>query len=289
MLNAKPSQSIRLAAFYTNVGRLDVYVGDRYIYPNNAKYIKDDGSYTEGEPTYSGEFIPGLTEPIGANFLDREAKLLYIIIRGDTPVDVRTAPTLFIAFGMPAVSTDEFFGANIVNNLAAFLGIPKEKIRIVKIISESGSGRRRRRATGGTVQIEISSPPTNDTGSLNSTAALDRQQLANASSAIMDATQLGTLNTQLNLTISGVTIQEPQPAPSSPEWKTMNNTNGSVTIQVPDRMILVGTPKARQEGGPFSEPIRVRMVDKQVCKTLLSYHLLQEIQGLFRLHRCVFY
>ena len=52
------------------------------------------------------------------------------------------------------MTIDDFFGENIINNLATFLGVPSSKIRIVDIVSES-SRRRRRQSDGITLNIEI--------------------------------------------------------------------------------------------------------------------------------------
>ena len=47
------------------------------------------------------------------------------------------------------MTIDEFFGDNIVENLATFLKVPKEKIRVMSVVRETSS--RRRRNTDSTV------------------------------------------------------------------------------------------------------------------------------------------
>lgn len=76
-------------------------------------------------------------------------------------MEIRTSPLLVIAFELPAMTEDEFFGANLVQNLAVFLKIPPNMIRISKIVRENA--RRRRRATGLTVEIVITKPPVQQT------------------------------------------------------------------------------------------------------------------------------
>lgn len=62
---------------------------------------------------------------------------------------------------MKAVSIDDFFKVNLVNNLADLLGIDKSLIRVVNIVSADGNSRRRRRSAGDiSVEIEIADPPT---------------------------------------------------------------------------------------------------------------------------------
>lgn len=58
-----------------------------------------------------------------------------------------------VSLSLPPMEVDDFFGKNIVNNLAAFLGVPANKIRVVEIVRE---GSRRKRQTEGTsVRLEI--------------------------------------------------------------------------------------------------------------------------------------
>jgi len=51
--------------------------------------------------------------------MDRRTRKLYIMIRNKTPVEVRTSPAVILQFGFPATSVDDFFGENLVQNLAA--------------------------------------------------------------------------------------------------------------------------------------------------------------------------
>ena len=61
---------------------------------------------------------------------------------------------------MKAVSIDDFFKINLVNNLAELLGIDKSLIRVVNIVSADGNSRRRRRSPSDvSVEIEIADPP----------------------------------------------------------------------------------------------------------------------------------
>lgn len=68
--------------------------------------------------------------------------------------------TIIVSFGLPAMTVDDFFGDNLVENLAAFLNIPLTKVRIMNVVSESSSGRRKRSTDGITVEVEIGNEPT---------------------------------------------------------------------------------------------------------------------------------
>lgn len=83
--------------------------------------------------------------------------MLKVLVRGSQPVEIRTSPLLVIAFQLPAMTEDQFFGDNLVQNLAIFLKIPPDMIRITHIIREGA--RRRKRSTGLKVEVEIRKPP----------------------------------------------------------------------------------------------------------------------------------
>lgn len=106
----------------------------------------------------SGQYVPSFSSSHGSNFFDQDYKMLNILVRGSEPVEIRTSPVLFLAFNLPAMTEAEFFGPNLVNNLALFLKIPPGMIRITKIVRE-GTNARRRRSTGLTVEVEIREPP----------------------------------------------------------------------------------------------------------------------------------
>lgn len=58
-----------------------------------------------------------------------------------------------VSLTMPPMTIDDFFGENIVNNLAIFLGVPASKIRIVDVVRETS--KRKRDTAGTSIQIEI--------------------------------------------------------------------------------------------------------------------------------------
>lgn len=121
---------------------------------------------------HTGMYLPALNSTNGANFFDPDYKMLHVLVRGDEPVEIRTSPKIFLSFSLPAMTEDEFFGDNLVNNLATFLKVPANMIRITKIVREDrGQGKRRRRSTGLSVEVEISKPPVQQTS--NSTNGED--------------------------------------------------------------------------------------------------------------------
>ena len=89
-------------------------------------------------PTYNNEFMPSLDTAVnGANYYDAAGMTLYTLVRGSTPVDITTVPLIVMGFSLPAMTEETFFGANVVANMATFLGIPADKIKVVSIVRET--------------------------------------------------------------------------------------------------------------------------------------------------------
>ncbi|GCC38991.1 hypothetical protein chiPu_0022812, partial [Chiloscyllium punctatum] len=172
---------IRLAIYYSTSQRLDVYVNNTFVPPTNAKWNADNTDFTLKGPTYEGEFTPKLdSSVIGENYFDRTYQMLNVLVKGSTPIEVHTAPVLHISFNLPAMTVDEFYGPNLVENLALFLNVPQSKIRITNIVRETGL--RRKRATGITVEVEIRDPPSehfsvDNSNSTNTTSTEGNQRL----------------------------------------------------------------------------------------------------------------
>lgn len=107
------------------------------------------------------EFEPQIGNGSGTNYFDRESGKLTFIILGPQRVDIKTVESIMISLGLPSLTTEQFFGENIVENMASFLNIPLTKVRVVSVVSASNSRRRKRSGTGITVEIEIGDEPVN--------------------------------------------------------------------------------------------------------------------------------
>ena len=59
------------------------------------------------------------------------------------------------------MTVDEFFEVNLVQNLAALLGIDTSRIRIMNVVGAGGPGARKRRETDQNmvVEFEVGDPP----------------------------------------------------------------------------------------------------------------------------------
>ncbi|XP_051879473.1 PKHD1 like 1, tandem duplicate 1 [Pristis pectinata] len=214
--SADVSRAVRLSIYYSSPQRLDVYVNGTLIPPTNAEWNSAHTDYTLRAPTYPGEFVPKLNSPVsGANYFDRKYQMLNVLVRGSIPIEIHTAPTLFISFNLPAMTVDEFYGPDLANNLALFLDVPASKIRITKIVREAA--RRKRRATGITVEVEIGDPPSGQLSS-HCTGTLRFSDLKEIASNLGEAMLTGNLSASLGFAISGLEISDPVPPPDDPEW-----------------------------------------------------------------------
>ncbi|XP_056378584.1 fibrocystin-L-like [Hyla sarda] len=270
LLNTDNTKSVIVGIYYSNPQRLDVYVNNVYVSPTNIQWKGSD--YTLQEPTYQGQYMPKLGSTIvGENYFDKDYNMLYILVRGSTPVEIRTSPLIVISFKMPAMTEDQFYGANLVQNLAIFLKIPASKIRITKIIREGSS--RRKRATGGiSVSVEISDPPVQQTNSSSSNATdpltyTDFQTISQdlASSAIN-----GSLSSQLNVTVSSLSVSDPVPSPSDPAWsqvaaEPVNGTKASTGsyLAAVSALKVIQQPVAGLPGDLLSQQPSVMAVDSE--------------------------
>ncbi|XP_078254550.1 PKHD1 like 1, tandem duplicate 1 [Rhinoraja longicauda] len=222
---ADANRAVRLSVYYSSPQRLDVYVHGTLIPPTNAQWNNDHTDYTLRAPTYTGEFVPMLNSPVsGANYFDRKYQMLNVLVRGSIPVEIHTAPTLFISFNLPAMTVDEFYGPDLARNLALFLDVPANKIRITKIIRETR--RRKRRATGITVEVEIGEPPSeqlastssNSTNTSTPAGTLMFSDLKKIASNLGEAMLTGNLSASLGVVIANLDISSPLPSPDDPEW-----------------------------------------------------------------------
>ncbi|XP_069478189.1 fibrocystin-L-like [Ambystoma mexicanum] len=254
LLNADDSKAVRVAIFYASPQRLDVYANQVLVSPTNADWTSQNTDYTLLEPSYPGQYLPSLSSSVaGENFFDSEYKMMYVLLRGSTPVEIRTTPKLVIAFNLPPMTVDEFFGPNLVNNLAAFLKIPSSKIRITKIIRESR--RRRRRSTGQmSVLVEIADPPSKDiNNSTNTTGQLQFSDIQSIADNIGQAVIAGNISASIGVNVSSMQMSTPIPPPWDPESEKVSIPEDRTPVQpnvlaTVSRLVVIMEPVAGLPG-----------------------------------------
>ncbi|XP_024153621.1 PKHD1 like 1, tandem duplicate 1 isoform X2 [Oryzias melastigma] len=268
MLNASPSESVLVSIFYSNPQRLDVYVDNSLVAPNNAQWNGDKTDYTLREPIGANDFVPTMNATVGSNYFDQDYKMLRVLLRGSTPVEIRTSPVLVLAFNMPAMPVDEFFGDNLIQNLATFLKVPPNMIRVTKVVREDGGARRRKRATGMTVEVEIKKPPVQQTTNTTNDEE-DFALLKNIADDLGQAAVSGNLSRSIGFNVSSMGIIPPPPPSSDPNWNEV--ATNEVTREDPktnfvssvSTLLLVEEPIAGEFVGPLYQQPSLMALDEQ--------------------------
>ena len=100
-----------------------------FLEAENTRYL-DNGAVRDEE---GDDYIPDLdTSHSGANFFDRDSQILHLVVKGSSPVEIRTAPVVQIAVDLD-ISLDDFFDPNdLIDRLAFVLKIDPSTIRLVK-------------------------------------------------------------------------------------------------------------------------------------------------------------
>lgn len=167
MLDVNENDCIQLSIWYAQPWRLDVYHEDQYILPANARHVGDVGTIVYdpppvGEPDKFKPSAATCADVSGSNFFDRVAGVLTILIKGPKPVRIVTMDSVIVSLQFPPMSLEEFFGENIIMNIAAFLDIDPKFVRVTDITRESTGDKRKRRAVDENIvgaTIEVSNPP----------------------------------------------------------------------------------------------------------------------------------
>jgi hypothetical protein len=208
LLNVNSSDSMRVAIFYSNAERLDVYNGDILVHPENAALNSDGHWITQAPPSDDLTFYhPPINSGVhGANYFDRVLKLMYVTLRGPDHIEIRTSPAVVIAFGFPAISVDDFFETNLVSNLATYLGVEPYQIKVVNVVRETSARKRRstrrsRRSTDVvtyTIQLDTDIASSAATSSNDTQAIVD--ELNDKASTLLVDYQNNVLWERLNVT-----------------------------------------------------------------------------------------
>ncbi|KAG2465238.1 PKHL1 protein, partial [Polypterus senegalus] len=283
LLNADNSKTVRVAIFYSNPQRLDVYTNDLLVAPTNAVWNSDHSDYTLSSPTYPDQFVPQMNSTIsGSNYFDSDYKMLNILVRGSTPIVVRTSPLLFISFNMPFMTVDEFFGPNLIKNLAAFLKIPATKIRITKIVRASS---RRKREAGMNVEVQIAEPPSQQATQTPAAGQLQVQDLVKIADTVGQVAIAGNLSAAVGYNVTSVGIEKPQPIPSDPGWAEMASTpvttrDNSTTsyVSTVTSLVIVKEPIVGRQGGLLIQQPSIMAVDQKDVVIIWDHHISEDVQ-----------
>uniref|UniRef100_UPI0037E8D1AF fibrocystin-L-like n=1 Tax=Semicossyphus pulcher TaxID=241346 RepID=UPI0037E8D1AF len=268
LLNADPSESVRVSVFYSKPQRMDVYVDNKFIDPTNAKWNAAKTDFTLKKPLYADQYVPQLNATMGSNFFDPDAQMVRVVLRGSEAAEIRTSPVLFLSFDLPAMTEEEFFGDKLVQNLATFLKVPPNMIRVTNIIRGDGGSRRRKRSTGLKVEVEIKKPPVKQTDNTTDDEE-DFKLLKAITNDLGQAALSGNLSKSIGYNVSSLGVIAP-PAPSSdPSWQ--KEASEEVTREEPkvsfvssvSNLLLMQEPIAGQFVGPLQQQPSLMAVDEQ--------------------------
>ena len=261
MLNADQDASIIISLIYFTSQRLDVYV--------NGNFDKSTGEYENGQyvsPKLNGPV--NVDDPHGSNSYSRPHKAITVNLRGSREIVIIIAPVIQLSLELPPITVDEFFEANLIQNLALLFNIPKSKIRIVNAVAEDSSRKRRESVTVVNVEIgeEAMTTVENTTNSSSnvSTEELTFTQLTNLTTEIVNKVQTGELAEGLNVTILSADVQEPEPPAVDPTEgvRATNGTGGPLpgevdnnTLTYSDVQLMEDLEKQAEEAKPTTYSI----------------------------------
>ena len=180
LLNTPNKDRIRVGSYNSKPNRMDVYVNGVYKLPKNGQLDANLNLILQ-QATSVNQFNPKVnSDPCGTNYLDRDWQETQVIVCGGDEVEIKMSPQIVVGFNVPTMTVDQFFGPNLLSNLATFLGISSNKIRTMQV--QSGVSRRKRSTGTNTMYyIEVGNPPCTD---INCTSAVsvmsytDQQALA---------------------------------------------------------------------------------------------------------------
>ena len=176
-VNPDEDSCIVIAIYHTKPNRPDIYVEDddgstTRVTPVNGRFVQDGDTerfildYIANEEVENTRPTCADNYPIGSNFIHRDARIVYFVLRGQLKKKILMilSEQIIIDYNLPTLTEEEFYASDIyLINLAGMLNVTPDKVRITRIVA-SADGTRRRRSTGQqegiTVTLEIGNPPT---------------------------------------------------------------------------------------------------------------------------------
>ncbi|XP_032616164.1 fibrocystin-L [Hylobates moloch] len=265
LLNVDHNKAVLVGIFFSTLQRLDVYVNNLLVCPKTTIWNAQQKYCELNNHLYKDQFLPNLDSTVlGENYFDRTYQMLYLLVKGTIPVEIHTATVIFVSFQLPAATEDDFYTShNLVRNLALFLKIPSDKIRISKI---RGKSLRRKRSMGFIIEIEIGDPPIQFLSN-GTTGQMQLSELQEIAGSLGQAVILGKISSILGFNISSMSITNPLPSPSDSGWI-------KVTAQPVERsafpvhhvafvssLLVITQPVAAQPGQPFPQQPSVKATD----------------------------
>ncbi len=208
VLNADSSFKALLTMYYYTSQRIDLYMNDSFANATNAVYV--DGRMTIQDPSSNlTAFMPTVNSPVGTNLFYKGDSKMHFTIDGSAYIDLKIAPVLFVKFGFPAITPDQFFNSEtLVGNMALLLGVSPSQIRKVNVVRQTSSGKKKRQSDQLVfIEVEIGSNPIKSASDSASANAL-QAQMANLTAKIQNQYLTGQLQATaasvLNVTMASM-------------------------------------------------------------------------------------
>ena len=153
VINADSTFKIRLSMYYFTSNRIDLYKNSNFIAPTNAFYDNSGNMVLQDPKSNLTYYKPTYMSASGSNLYVKSDRKLYFSLTAPDYIDLVTTNVLFVRFGVPAITEEQFFEpSTLVANFAALLDVDPSKIRIVSIVRAS---RRKRAANGASAESQI--------------------------------------------------------------------------------------------------------------------------------------
>ncbi|GFS10808.1 polycystic kidney and hepatic disease-like 1 [Elysia marginata] len=245
LMNSNADECVRLSLWSLQQNRLEVDVDGVVVNPKNG-YTDANGRFRLNLQNTNHQHMPEVADKInGENYLSRAESTLFWTQCGNSEVTVTRKDVIIVSFTLPAMTDEEFFGEQIVENLAGFLNVDPRKVRVVNIVSDtSSSGRRKRQLQQTTFYVEIADKP-------GDTPTVDYDTVGKQ---ICNQAQLSTFDDIINATVIYTAIQEPgSPGAQSGQMVTLQKT-GQLVMDT----VVAGNV---QEGNVFSVQPKFKVID----------------------------
>ena len=260
ILNANAMFKVRLSMHYFTSMRIDLYLNGKYIEPSNAIYENGHMELLKYDDTTLSNYKPTVHNASGVNLYHKPDRKVYFAMDGTSIIDLKIAPVLFVRFGVPAVTPEQFFSKNtVIGNFAYLLDIEPSKIRRVEIIRAS----KKKRSTDGTVYIvltieEAAPSSLNDTAAFNASKSNMNSLDAKMSNLFMTGELQKRASVTLNVTLTDLSVQKPltsdfQSVSTDPKIKVITEASGCAA-QV-----------------PCATQPRLQVIDENVIDTAIVY------------------
>ena len=210
LLNADKNFKIRLSMYYATPQRIDLYKNDTFKAPTNVDY--SSGKMQLIDPGQNiAKYLPTFMNDSGTNLFNSSDRKMYFALDGTCFIDLKIAPVLFIRFGVPAITPEQFFNTQtLIGNFALLLGVDASKIRRVQIVRESTKKRQSNSLVYVVLTLyEDAASSLNNASSVQSLEEQMNQLDAKVSNLFMTGQLQKQAQSTLNVTLSSLSIQKP--------------------------------------------------------------------------------